>query len=126
MQDSSKNYPSHLTLRMCPEEWEILDQSAGNMSYSAYMRFRVFGDAARERETKGKPAAKDSKESNQALALLGKLTLTREFDGMGKAALAGTLHLTEEQFQVIAAACADIRTIKDHTLKQNKFRKIYK
>ncbi|GJM04466.1 MAG: hypothetical protein DHS20C09_04570 [marine bacterium B5-7] len=125
MADQEKTYPSHLTLRITPEEWAILEREARGMSYSAYVRGRTFGMDALPRSGQSYTPSIDQKIAAQILALLGKMPHTRELYGLAEAARAGTLILPEDKFQVIAAGCADIRAIRNLAMKLQNYRKIY-
>jgi hypothetical protein len=125
MADQDRSFPSHLTLRLTPEQWMILKSEARGMSYSEYVRSRTFGEITRPRFSHSHVPIIDPKLLSQMLGLLGKLPHTRELDGLRDAALAGTLILSEEKFQVITTGCADIRTVKHIALKLLNYRKIH-
>ena len=122
MANTGKKYPSHLTVRLNQEEWCILDRDAGDVPYSVYVR-RLIRCGTRQADEQELRTTEDN--LRLALHLLGKAAQTREFDGLAKAAQAGTLILPDEQYQMIAAACADTRLIRNDILKYLKFRKIY-
>ena len=125
MADQDSTFPSHLTLRLTPEQWMILKSEARGMSYSEFVRSRTFGESTRPRFSHRHAPIVDPKLPSQMLGLLGKMSHTRELDGLRDAALAGTLILSDEKFQVISAGCADIRTIKNIALKLLNYRKIH-
>lgn len=107
----TKKRPAPLSLRVTDEERAFLKRAAGSRSMNAYIREKVFGDAASPRRTYRKPRP-DEAAISQALGQLGQSRLSSNLNQIAKAANLGTLPVTPDLSAELAAACADIRAMR--------------
>ena len=70
-----KERADYVSLRVTPEEKDLLTRDAAGMSLSAYVRGRLFGEAARPRKTRGKYPVKDHEALARVLGRLGRSNL---------------------------------------------------
>lgn len=103
-----KDRPVYVSLRVTPEEKARLTRDAAGMSISAYVRERLFGEAARPRKTRGKFPVKDHEALAKVLRALGRSNLAQEFDALAWAVRDGSVHLDSESAQALRQACASI------------------
>ena len=104
--------PIYVSLRVTPEEKARLARDAAGMSLSAYVRDRLFGEAARPRKTRGKFPVKDHEALARVLRALGRSNLAQEFDALSWAADGGSVHLDPESARALHQACADIAAMR--------------
>lgn len=107
----NKKRPAPLSLGVTDEERALSKKAAGSRSVNAYIREKVFGDAASPRRTYRKPRP-DEAAVSQALGQLGQSRLSSNLNQIAKAANLGTLPVTPELSAELAAACADIRAMR--------------
>ena len=107
----TKKRPAPLSLRVTDEERDFLKRAAGSRSVNAYIREKVFGDAASPRRTYCQPRPDDAA-IGKALAALGQSRLSSNMNQIAKAANLGTLPVTPELSEELASACADIRAMR--------------
>ncbi|MCG8323046.1 MAG: hypothetical protein MI921_26335 [Cytophagales bacterium] len=98
----------YVSLRVTPEEKARLEHEAAGMSISAYVRERVFGEAARPRKTRGKFPVKDHEALARVLRALGRSNLAQDFDALSWAVRDGSVHLDPESARALQQACAEI------------------
>ena len=91
-----KKHPPPLSLRLNDEERAQLEKDAGNLTLSAYMRLRLFGDDAPRHRTRGKRPVEDHEALARALALLGRSNIANNLNQLTKAAHSGTLPTVPE------------------------------
>ena len=107
----ARKRPAPLSLRVTDEERAFLEKAAGSRSVNAYIREKVFGDAASPRRIYRKPRP-DEAAISQALGQLGQSRLSSNLNQIAKAANLGTLPVTTELSAELAAACSDIRAMR--------------
>ncbi|WOI52977.1 plasmid mobilization protein [Parvularcula sp. LCG005] len=107
-----KKRPAPISLRVTEEERALLKDRAGRRSVNAYIRQKVFGDAASPRRSYRRPQTDDAAIS-QALAVLGQSHLASNLNQIAKAANTGTLPVTADLTSELQAACADIRHMRN-------------
>ena len=100
--------PVYVSLRVSPEEKARLKCDAAGMSISAYVRERLFGDAARPRKTRGRFPVKDHEALARVLRALGRSNLAQDFDALSWAVRDGSLQLDDDSKRAFARACADV------------------
>lgn len=110
-----KKRPAPISLRVTAKERDLLKELAGQRSVNAYIREKVFGDQASPRRSYRKPRP-DEAALGKALALLGQSRLSSNLNQIAKAANLGTLPVTPDLTEELAAACADIRTMRDELI----------
>jgi len=106
-----KKRPAPLSLRVTEEERALLKKLAGNRSVNAYIRQKVFGDAASPRRSYRQPGADDAAIA-RALSVLGQSRISANLNQLAKAANMGALPITPELKDDLAAACADVRAMR--------------
>ena len=110
-----KKRPAPLSLRVTEEERALLKELAGRRSVNAYIREKVFGDKASPRRSYRMPRP-DEAAIGQALAKLGQSRLSSNLNQIAKAANLGTLPVTSDLADDLAAACADIRIMREELI----------
>ena len=111
-----RKLPPPFSIRFTEEERARLNRDAGKLSLSAYIRQRLFGDAAprrkpRYRRKQRKPGL-DAKTVAQLLGTLGGSDLGRSMLALALAAESGALPVTPELSEKLDAACDDIREMR--------------
>ena len=106
--DQKKERPLYVSLRVTPEEKALLRRAAAGMSISAYVRERLFVEAARPRRTRGKFPVKDHEALAKVLRALGRSNLAQEFDALSRGVRDGSVHLDPESARALRQACAAI------------------
>ena len=107
--------PPPFSIRFTWPERERLEQEAGKLSLTAYIRFKLFGDNA---PTKRKPTRRQKQVPvdyvllGQILGLLGESELARSLCLLAVAAESGSLPVSDEVENEIKAACARVDDIR--------------
>lgn len=109
--------PAPLSIRLSPAERERLERDARGLSLSAYVKDRIFDDAAPARRTRGKAPVKDHQALAQLLALWGASGMSRHLDDLANAANAGALDMSPETEELIVQACAEVFAMRGLLLK---------
>ena len=110
--NEGRERPVYVSLRVTPEEKARLVRDAAGMSLSAYVRERIFGEAARPRKTRGKFPVKDHEALARVLRALGRSNLARDFDALAWAVDGGSVRLDPESARALRQACADIAAMR--------------
>jgi hypothetical protein len=105
-----------VSIRVTAEEKAKLQQMAGTLAVSAYIRQRLFGDmaAARPKQYQEKPRQPkiDHVEIARLLGMFGQSELARSMLALSLAVQAGELEASPEVQHQIGRACDDIHEIK--------------
>ena len=101
---------SPISLRLNEEERALLERDAAGMSVSAYIRERLFGDAASPRKTRGKFPVKDQKALAQVLSALGRSGIARDLEALRANSAAGGLDAA--QARALERACDDVAAMR--------------
>ncbi|MEM8773001.1 MAG: hypothetical protein AAGD92_15240 [Pseudomonadota bacterium] len=104
--------PAPFSLRLSTEERNILQEAAGRRSIGAYIRRKLFGDAATKRRERRAPRPDDVALA-QALAVLGRSRLASNLNQIAKGINTGTLPVSEELAKELHDACADVRKMRE-------------
>ncbi len=105
--------PSPISLRLTTEERAVLEQAAGGMNLSAYVRSRLFGDNTTPRRKRRHTPIKDHKSLSKALGMLGHSRIANNLNQLAKAMNMGALPVTPDTESDIKQACTHIQTIKN-------------
>ena len=108
--------PAPFSLRLTERERDILRERAGDISVSAYIRYKLFGDEVSSRKTRRKPSA-DHAILSQLLGALGRSRLSSNLNQIAKAANQGTLPVTPDLVAELREACADVRLMRHSLIK---------
>lgn len=101
------------SLRLTFEERVRLEQQAGNMPLSAYIKSLLFAeDAPKYRKRRAAPEA-DQKLLAELLACLGASRLSNNLNQLAKAANNGSLYVDENIETELKRACADVQAMRD-------------
>ena len=109
--------PKNLTLRLSPEQRTQLEREAAGMGLSAYVRHKVFADAATPHRTRGKFPVKDHVALAQILGRLGQSELAQAIGGLLLAVEEQRLHLSEDQDHLLHSISDDVAFIRTSLLK---------
>lgn len=100
------------SLRLTVEERAKLEELAGDMSISSFIKTNLFKSGGRKLRRRRRKPIKDQKLIAQVLAILGKSRLSQNMNQLAKACNTGTLPLLPEVEQELRQACADIKQIR--------------
>lgn len=101
------------SLRLTFEERTRLEQQAGSMPLSAYIKSLLFAeDAPTYRKRKRAPDA-DQRMLAELLACLGASRLPNNLNQLAKAAHSGALYFDDETKTDIKRACDDVQAMRD-------------
>lgn len=103
---------SPVTLRLKPEEREILEELADSMTLSAYIRACVFAEEAKCRKRRPKNVVEDKKAVAEALALLGQSRIASNLNQLAYHANIGLLIKDEDTKSQIAEANGHLSAIR--------------
>ena len=106
--DEKKERSVYVSLRVSSEEKARLQREAAGLSISAYVRERLFGEAARPRKTRGKFPVKDHEALARVLRALGCSNLAQDFDALSWAVRDGSVQLDDDSKRAFVRACADV------------------
>ena len=113
---SKRKAPPPFSIRFTDEERARLNRAAGKLSLSAYIRQRLFGEAAAARKPgyrrKQRRPAMDQQTLARLLAALGHSELARSMIALAMAAQSGALPVAPDLSQKLDAACDDIRDMR--------------
>lgn len=110
-------YPRPVSMRLTPKERARLDMLRGNKSLSAYIRERLFGDAAAPRKKGGTSPVKDAEALGRVLGALGQSRLASNLNQLAKAVNSGSLPVTPETESDLATACQDVAAMRADLLR---------
>lgn len=100
------------SLRLTVEERAKLQELAGDMSLSSFIKDNLFKSTGVKLRRRRRKPIKDQKLIAQVLAVLGKSRLSQNMNQLAKACNTGTLPLLPEVEQELRQACADIKQMR--------------
>ena len=113
---AKRKAPPPLSIRLTEDERARLHRDADELSLSAYIRQKLFGDTAAPRKPryrrKQRRPAMDSKTVARLLGTLGQSELAASILAIALAARSGALPVTPELSAKLGAACDDIREMR--------------
>lgn len=105
--------PTPFSLRLTFEERAKLNAMAGDRPLGSFIRDRLLGDVATKRAFRSRRPLADKQALARALSLLGQSRLSSNMNQIAKAVHLGTLPVGADLEAELAAACADIREMRD-------------
>ena len=116
-QKSSKpKAPSPFCMRLSDEEKARLCAEAGGRPLGAYVRDRLFGEAAQKRRVCRKPKV-DDEALGRVLAALGQSRLSSNLNQIAKGVNMGTLPLTPDVQADVREACEAVAVMRRDLVK---------
>lgn len=112
-----KKYPPPFSLRLTENERARLEAEAGDLSLSAYIRERLFGDEASPRKKPGNSPVRDKEALGRVVGALGASRLSANLNQLAKAVNSGSLPVTPETEADLKEACADVADIRADLLR---------
>lgn len=100
------------SLRLTFEERTKLEQQAGALPLSAYIKSVIFADDAPTYRRRRKAAETDQKLLAEVLACLGTSRLANNLNQLAKAANTGALYCDAETTSDLNRACDDVRAMR--------------
>jgi len=91
-----KRYPAPISVRFTDTERALLEQQAGDLTLSAYVRLAVLGENAPKHRTRRKKTVQDYEALGQLLGTLGRSNLPNNLNQLTKAMHNGTLPLPDD------------------------------
>jgi hypothetical protein len=111
-----RNRTVPLSIRVTEEEKAWLQEMAGALAISGYIRQCLFRDTAAKRakrhQKKPRQPSMDVQEVGRLLGMFGRSELARSMLALSLAASQGNLNITPEMEERIEIACEEIHTIK--------------
>lgn len=108
--------PAPFSLRLTFQERAKLEELAGDMSLSSFIKEYLFKSNIPKKKRRRRPV-KDKKLLAQLLAILGKSRLSQNMNQLAKASNTGTLPLPRQVEAELRQACADIRYMRNLLMK---------
>lgn len=105
--------PKPFSLRLTFEERARLNAMAGDRPLGGFIRDRLLGEEASKRTFRSRRPAANKQALARALSMLGQSRLSSNMNQIAKAVHLGTLPVGAELEAELAAACADIREMRD-------------
>lgn len=105
------------SIRLSRDERVALEEAAGDQSLGAYVRQILFAQKPLPRSRRAHRPVVDHTELAQVLAMLGQSRLSSNLNQVARAANLGVLPVTPDLEASLAAAVADIRTMRQHLLR---------
>jgi len=112
----STAYPPPFSLRLTAEERKQLDALRGRKPLGAYIRTRLFKDAA-PRKHGGNSPILDIEAIGRVLGALGQSRLSSNLNQLAKAVNTGSLPVTPETEAELVTACRDIAAMRADLLR---------
>ena len=113
---SKPKAPSPFCVRLSDEEKARLRTEAGGRPLGAYVRDRLFGEAAQKRRVSRKPKV-DDEALGRVLAALGQSRLSSNLNQIAKGVNTGTLLLTPDVEADVREACDAVAAMRRDLLK---------
>ena len=111
-----RKHPPSFSIRFTDEERARLNRDAGKLALSAYIRQKLFGDAASKRKQQSQRRQRrptiDHQTLAQLLGMLGQSELATSIIAIAMAAQSGALPVTPELSEKLDAACDDIAEMR--------------
>ena len=109
----AKRYPAPISVRFTDEERTLLENKAGNLTLSAYVRLCVLGEAAPMHRTRGKKTVKDHEALGQVLGSLGRSNVPNNLNQLSKAVHRGDLPLPDDVAADLKQAAFEIAYMRN-------------
>ncbi len=100
------------SLRLTVDERAKLEDLAGDMSLSAFIKQHLFRSGPSKIRRRRRRPIKDQKLLAQLLAILGKSRLSQNMNQLARASNSGSLPLISEVEKELRQACADIKEMR--------------
>lgn len=107
-----KRYPTPISVRFTDEERALLEQQAGDLTLSAYVRICVLRDKAPKHRTRSKKVVQDHELLGKLIGALGRSKLPNNINQLTKAVNNGTLSLDNDVALELERAARDIATMR--------------
>ena len=117
MTEQRQKYTSVLSIRLTKEERVRLDRDAGDLTFSAYGRSKLFGDNVTPRKTRGKRPVKDHIALAQIFGMLKQTSLFNNVNQIAKSIHMGTADFSEETEILLQQACKAIIEMRNVLIK---------
>jgi len=104
----AKRYPTPVCVRFTEEERTLLEEKAGDLTTSAYVRLCVLGESAPKHRTRRKKTVEDHQALGQLLGTLGRSNVPNNLNQLSKAVHRGDLPLSDEIAQDLKQAAFEI------------------
>ena len=108
--------PSPFCVRLSDEEKARLRTEAGGRPLGAYVRHKLFGEAAQKRRVSRKPKV-DDEALGRVLAALGQTRLSSNLNQIAKGVNMGTLPLTPDVEADVREACETVAAMRRDLVK---------
>ena len=105
---AKKLYPTPVCVRFTDEEKALLEQRAGDLTTSAYVRLCVLGEDAPKHRTRSKKAVEDHQALGQLIGALGRSNVPNNLNQLTKAVNKGELPLSADIAQDLKQAAFEI------------------
>ena len=105
---AKKRYPTPVCVRFTEEEKVLLEEKAGDLTTSAYVRLCVLGENAPKHRTRRKKTVEDHQALGQLLGTLGRSNVPNNLNQLSKAVHRGDLPLSDEAAQDLKQAAFEI------------------
>ncbi|MCF6281989.1 MAG: hypothetical protein L3J28_07225 [Candidatus Polarisedimenticolaceae bacterium] len=110
--NTCKRTAAPFSLRLTPDERATLEQRAAGRPLGAYIRERLLGEQAEQRQYIRKPKI-DEKLIAPVLAALGASRLSSNLNQLAKSVNMGTLDASQDVEQELRDACAAVLAMRD-------------
>lgn len=107
-----KKRPSPLSVRLSDDEWAQLREWAGRTPLSTFAKLCIF-EGKKPRKARSRTNVEEFDALARVLAALGRTDAFRNLDKLVRMAEEGALDLSDENVQIILAACACISAMRD-------------
>ena len=92
----AKRYPTPVCVRFTEEERALLEEKAGDLTTSAYVRLCVLGEDAPKHRTRSKKTVEDHQAIGQLIGALGRSNVPNNLNQLSKAVHRGDLPLASD------------------------------
>ena len=106
-----------VSVRLSAEERSILEEQAGGLSLSAYIRERLFGEEVQPRKSRGRTPVKDHKSLAKVLRLLGETNLARDLESLQWSVEEGQICLSAKSEELLRLACVAVIEMRKDVLR---------
>ena len=110
---TAKRYPTPISVRFTDEERTLLEDKAGHLTLSAYVRLCVLGETAPKHRTRGKKTVQDHEALGQVLGCLGRSNVPNNLNQLSKAVHRGDLPLPDGVAADLKQAAFEIAYIRN-------------
>ena len=105
------------SLRLSFEERAYLQRAAGDIPVATYIKSLLFAGTPLPKPARRRSPAKDDKAIAELLACLGASRIANNLNQLAKAANSGSLYCDRDTKAALAAACGDIRAMRQLLMK---------